>query len=512
MITPAQAFKFITEKTDGCMKASFIGAFAAGLLTHMQIMVSDIPNHDGLESIYSDQDMLTSGRWFLGSACGISSFYSLPWLIGVLSLLYIALTAVVTVRILRVTDRFWAALTGILLAVFPALASDFAYVFTMDGYMLGLLLAVLSVYVAEKGKWGFIPGGVLLAFSVGTYQAYLACAMILCLYRAAVIFVQDREKGSLLRILKLPCMGILGMALYYAVLKIKLTVTGRVLNDYQGIGGSGAGQGILQRIVNIYRDFWRFTLRSRILASGRVQGIFLAALVVAALVLAVCACIRKGLLKKPSFYIALILFFILLPVCANMILVVNSDVTYHSLMRYQWAFIIAIVFSVIAGSEQERTAETCFLWIAVISAAVTVFSFAVTDNIAYGNLHKKYEKTYAYTLRLLDRIEETPGYYMGMPVKMIGVVGSEAFPVTDITSEVTGEILGIPGDYLLYRPENYRLFMENYLGATVNFLPADASDFYYEDWYVSMHPFPAEDSITVRNGVMYIKTENHTRN
>lgn len=512
MITPTEAVKTIKDRADGCAKASFAGAFIAGLITHMQILVSDIPNHDGLASIYSDQDLLTSGRWFLGTACGISSFYSIPWFIGILSLIYIAAAAVLTVKILRIEDSLWALLTGILLAVFPTLASNFAYVFTMDGYMLGLLLAVLSVYLTEKGKWGFIAGGAVLSLSVGIYQAYLAVAMILCLYRVAFILVTEHNSAGIKKTVRYPLMGALGLGIYYGVLKLLLAVTGKALDDYQGIGGAGEGAGLLQRIVAIYRDFWHFTLRSRIMAANLYAAAALIILVLAALSLLILRIVKKGYWKDPVLYIVILLFFLLLPVCANMILAANTGVTYHSLMRYQWAFVIAILFALVSGSGAAKGFATIALWAGVLGAFVTVFSFAVTDNIAYGNLNKKYEKTYAYAVRLLDRIEETPGYFPGMPVKMIGVVGSEAFPETDVTGDVTAEILGASGDWLLYRPENYKLFMENYLGATVNFLPADATDFYFEDWYVAMHPFPSEDSVTVKDGVMYIKTENHTRN
>ena len=47
---------------------AFVSTFAMGLLTHMVMLTSDVPNHDGLASMYFDQNMITSGRWFLGVA------------------------------------------------------------------------------------------------------------------------------------------------------------------------------------------------------------------------------------------------------------------------------------------------------------------------------------------------------------------------------------------------------------------------------------------------------------
>lgn len=71
-------------------KIAFFSAFLIGMMIHMPVLLSDIPNHDGLDSMYFDQNMITSGRWFLMAACGFSSFYTIPWLIGVLGLLFLS--------------------------------------------------------------------------------------------------------------------------------------------------------------------------------------------------------------------------------------------------------------------------------------------------------------------------------------------------------------------------------------------------------------------------------------
>ena len=92
---------------------------------------------------------------------------------------------------------------------------------------------------------------------------------------------------------------------------------------------------------------------------------------------------------------------------------------------------------------------------------------------------------------------------------MIGVIGDEAYPTTDITGDVTAGLIGAGGDYLLYTGQNYKQFMEHYLGANLNILPAEAmAEMYYSDEYVSMKSFPDKDSIKIIDGVMYIKTEN----
>lgn len=54
-----------------------------------------LPNHDGLNNIYDAQRKFSSGRFFLSPFSGISSYFDLPWVNGSLSILYLALTAVI---------------------------------------------------------------------------------------------------------------------------------------------------------------------------------------------------------------------------------------------------------------------------------------------------------------------------------------------------------------------------------------------------------------------------------
>ena len=182
MKSQAEVWQMIKQHIKKEWKAAFFATFIIGLLIHMPMMLRDIPNHDGLDSMHFDQNMITSGRWFLTMACGISSYFTLPWLIGLLAILYLALTSVALVEFLEVRKTSVIILISGLLAGFPAIASTFAYVFTMDGYMMALFLAVLSVVLTKKYKFGFAAGAVCLACSMGIYQAYLPFAVILCIY------------------------------------------------------------------------------------------------------------------------------------------------------------------------------------------------------------------------------------------------------------------------------------------------------------------------------------------
>lgn len=489
-----------------------MSAVLLGLLIHMPMLVQDIPNHDGLDSMHFDQNMITSGRWFLTVACGISSYYTIPWLIGLLAMIYLGLASAVLVDFLEVKGMAAIVLISGLLVSFPSLASTFAYVFTMDGYMLALFLAILAVWLTKRKRLGFVAGAVCLAFSLGIYQAYLPFAVLLCIYGILMIAMDKGElKDKLLQGLHYLYMGIFGVAGYFVILQILLKVQGKEMSSYHG-GNSAGTMGLaelLETVKKMYTDFFAFTLKGNVLINNgfSLLVVVLLVLLTAGVLLKLAA--EKRWWKGPWLYILLLFLIFSLPVSTNIMLLISPEVTYHALMRYQWVLYPILMVAFITGYGEKLQGSSVWEWGILVTAGVLIWNFVVTDQIAYSNLQKKYEKTYAYCVRLLDRIEQTEGYYQGIPIAMIGVVGEESYPETDITGAVTSNLIGMNSDGLLYTGSNYELFMKHYLGATLNILPPEAmAEMYYSPEYREMESFPAKDSIRIIDGVMYIKTEN----
>jgi hypothetical protein len=519
MMGPEGVFRVIYGKIKREWKIAFLSCFFLGLLIHMPIMLSDIPNHDGLDSMYFDQNMITSGRWFLMIACGFSSFFTIPWVIGVLGLLFLGCTGAALCELLEVRKTWAVILCSGLLVSFPALACAFAYVFTLDGYMLALLLSTLAVLFTRKFKRGYLPGAVCLAFSMGTYQAYLAFAMILSVFAILMLFAEEKNgaegtlKSRIMGALRYLYMGVIGAGLYVVILQVLLWIQGKELAGYQGIDGMLSGSaregGIFSTVMGMYRDFAAFSLRGNVL----FQNVFsLAACILLAATAVFFLTRNRKYWKNPALLVIIVLSMLTLPFATNIILLISPSVTYHLLMRYQWVLYGIGAVAFISRAEYNTRSGVLLEWTGCLASFVLVFHYGVTDNIAYSNLEKKYEKTYAYCLRLLDRIEQTEGYYPGVPIAMVGVVGDEQFPSTDLTLSVTSNMIGMYGDNLLYRGDNYEAFIRHYLGATLNILPAEAmEEMYYAEEYVAMDSFPGENSIRMIDGVLYIKTENVMR-
>ena len=308
-------------------------------------------------------------------------------------------------------------------------------------------------------------------------------------------------------------MGILGVVLYYGILQVLLKLQGKVLDTYQGINSmesgilSGGVSSLLSTILNMYRDFFAFTINGNVLVNNTWSMAAFTLMALLTMFVLLWMTLQKGWWKKLWFWCLLLLAAVGLPVATNIILLITPNVTYHLLMRYQWVLYLILPISFISryGRKEDVTAS----WGVLLAGVVLAGNFAVTDNIAYSNLQKRYEKTYAYCIRLLDRIEQTPGYYQGIPIAMIGVVGDESYPLTDITGKVTSNMIGMNGDVLLYTGDNYQSFIKHYLGADLNILPAEVmEEIYYSEEYRAMDSFPGENSTQVVDGILYVKTEN----
>lgn len=507
--------KLIAKLKTDKYKFPFMAAIIIGLITHMTMIVNKFPNGDAMTNFYFDQNMVTSGRWFLVCACGISSFYDLNFVNGLLAIVFLAVTSVYVTRFFDVQKKAAMILIPAVMVTFPAFAATMAYMYTVDGYMLGLLLAVLAAYLCKKYKLGYIYGAIALAFSIGTYQAYLAVTILLVMFDL-MIGALDNEKISDLwkKGIRYLVMGVAGGALYYVILRICLILQNKELDTYQGINEMGkiSIKSLPSIIYEIYYDFAAFAFRGEIFVNNIISMVVMVIVILICLISVCVLAVKSKSYKKWYNWLVVFGFAGLLPLGCNVILLISSKAEYHLLMRMQWVLFLVVAIVLMEKSttyfesvkEKMNIAKTIY----ILLLAIICYNFMLADNISYFNLNEKYEKTYAYCVRLLDRIEQTDGYYPGIPVCMVGVVSQESYPTTDVTEKVTARISSTGGDFLLYRGEQYREFMKHYLGATLNILEdQDVIDMYYSDEYAEMDSFPAKNSVKLVDGTIYVKLE-----
>lgn len=93
-MVPEHFFANVRQRIRREWVVCFFAALLIGLVAHFYKLVNWLPNWDALVFRYDAQDMTHFGRYFLSLVCGLSSYYELPWLNGLLCLLYLSLAAV----------------------------------------------------------------------------------------------------------------------------------------------------------------------------------------------------------------------------------------------------------------------------------------------------------------------------------------------------------------------------------------------------------------------------------
>ena len=219
------AILFWEKKVKKEYRFAFASTFVITLLMHMYKFVNTLPNHDSIYNYYSDQNMTASGRWALAQACLLSSYHDLPWINGILSCLYIALTVVVIVAIFKLKNPVLIGLTGALLAAAPSMTETFFYMFTADGYMLAMLLATLAVYfsrIEETKKSRLVLSGVCVCVTCGIYQAYVSFALLLAVTYFMDVLLQNKyEKKEYLKwVLRQVIIYAVALAAYFVIWKL----------------------------------------------------------------------------------------------------------------------------------------------------------------------------------------------------------------------------------------------------------------------------------------------------
>ena len=146
------------QKIPPAQRAAFLACLVTGYLVHLYAFANLIPNSDGLSRMYDLQQMTVSGRWFLHYASALNGFTQLPAAIGLLSLLFLSLASALAVDLLSIRSRALGGLAGAVMAAFPCLGYTFLYMFTASAYCLSILLAVLSLWLALRGRLGWLLG------------------------------------------------------------------------------------------------------------------------------------------------------------------------------------------------------------------------------------------------------------------------------------------------------------------------------------------------------------------
>ena len=334
VVLPEKVFKKLNTYILPEWKVCFFMALTVGLLAHLYKITNWLPNWDSLVFRYDSQNMIALGRWFLPVVCSFSSFYDLPFLNGIIAILFHALGAVCICRMLNVQKKITAGLIGAAVVSFPAVTSVMMYNYVADGYSIAFFLSTLAALYMTKGKSGYIVSSVLIALSIGIYQAYITVTIMLVLLHLIdeMIFKNVSCKVVLKKCVYMLLTGAFGAALYGIILKIMLGVLSVGLLDYQGIGATASLSNIDLR-ASLYVVKKTFINCFFDLSGGVNVYVALNVFVLFFTLIYYCKSIVKNkLYKNLATLLMVIILSVMLIFGAGALAFINAGVDYHNLM------------------------------------------------------------------------------------------------------------------------------------------------------------------------------------
>lgn len=388
-------------------KTAFITSFVFSLLVHLYKFTNTLLNHDAMYNVYADQNMIGSSRWALKYACGISSYYDLPWVIGLLCCVYIALTAMIIVRLFRVKNPVVSFLCGGFLATSPAAIETIFFLFTADGYFLAMVLAALAVYlsrVEEKRIWCCGLSMVCICVCCGIYQAYVSFALILavCHMIYELLRNQNTKKEYFLWVARQIVIFAGSLAVYYVIWQKVMDWTGVSANAYQGINQiSGLSLDLLRHgwnnaVSSVTYYFFQYALWGQDWSFLGILNLLLLLTLALGLILAAA---KSKLWRRPWALVLVVLGLLAVIPFAGMWCFTSYSVYYRPLMLQSLMVLFlftAIVYEEWTGSLLKNAAALLLTFV--------VMHGALMANISYFYMNLCYERTYADAVEMASEI------------------------------------------------------------------------------------------------------------
>lgn len=500
-------------------KLAFWGTCIAGMAIHAYRLCNYQATWDSLYNYTGVGATLTNGRWFLGYLGRLSSDYDLSLVNGLLSILCLAVVAVLLVDLFCIHNKVAIILLGILLTGFPTVTGCFTYMYTADCYMVSFLLAVLSVYCGAKWKWGFFLGAVCMCFSVGIYQAYIATAVVMCILVVLdrILFVEINTKQLLILCVRL--IATLGLGMLFYQIMLKWCLKGLPLIGYMGINTVGVltPSEYLDSIYVSWANFKAFFHLDQTFVQpegetvvsyywGLVYGYANKLIIAIGLILIGYVIVSRHVYKKPFQLFMVVAGVLIFPFACFIINFATTVRGYHTLMMMALFFVYfavgLIAYRVMTQIDRKKW-TTAFAVLCTGLLVVVGYLNVLNTNICYYRQQLAWEKTYAISSNILSRIQEMPEYGANFSVLLFGEYNSYVF-----LDKTYPSIIGVTEDSILNDMYHYiniwRQFEGSYAG-TIAGNDGPAETIRQTEEFMEMPCYPAKGCVRVINGIFTVK-------
>ncbi len=423
--------------------AAACAALAVGVLAHLAALTGLIVNGDSMAPVVSGQWLLTQGKWANGFFADMRGTVNLTIVTGLISLLWLALSAGLTASSLDIKSPVLSALCGAMMATFPSVVCTFLYN-APDIFFFALLLSVCAVYVTRRHRFGFVPGALLLALSIGVYQAYVGMAAGLFLLAALCDLLAGKKPVRRTLLAGCKYIGVLlaGVLLYYLALQAVLTAKGGALQAYRGIDHMGefTVSSLAGAAVAAYKKVLYFFARDQygVIGSNTGAAMYRSTLGIGAALFAVQA-VRTRLYARPGALLLTLLLAGLMPPAVHAVAILGQNAETHWLMIYAFVLVFVAMLKLAdlcaqpidgaggapaSGAKGDAVRFACKAVPALLSVMLVCSWYLITTQ-NYARMRLSYEGAFGTASVIAAGVLAQPSFSGETPVAMIGGITEE---------------------------------------------------------------------------------------
>lgn len=509
----------IIEIEDLCKRVSkqsklaILGTLIVGYIVHGYMIFNKLSFHDdiGIETVGSTYDL---GRWMLGWLSNIVGAmfgnYSLPGILGFLTLIWFALSSVLIIKLFDIKESISCVLVGALMVVFPTVTSLFGYMFTAAYFSFAFLGALWIVYLMNNTKkiWSIIVSIIVLACMLGIYQASIAITVcgfffVLCM---EVMYGNRNVKDILGDILKYGITVLGGVILYIYINNVVLNKLGISMSSYKGMDSMGKIDltKLLGGVKRAYESF--FNTSGSLYIDGTSKIYYIALFLICSIFL-----YHVFIMMKKKDYYRLMIHISLLvtmPIAVNFMNILVEDI--YSLNQYTQVYIF-IYLLVLVEKEIKPYINSLpkmkHFYIVVASLMVyTVCSFAYYDNKCYISAEIIERKTMSWFNGLIANIKDCDGYYDTAPIMWVNsgaATDSSYFGYSPLNNP---EYVAPYGLVDLKNNYNWKSYVAMFCGFYMPEVDPDTQAQMMElEEVQNMPSYPNDGAIRVINGIVVVK-------
>lgn len=512
----------IYERNKKWLFFSLISVFVWGMMAHGYCFVDNNLSHDSLNEfhaqIFGNEWKIQLGRVFVPLYRDLlRSDVTMPWLIGILSLLWIGLSVFLVVKIFNIKSKLTVFLTaGVFATNISVSAVAATYVNDLDNNMFALLLAVLAVCLWRRMRWGAVLGAVCVAGSLGLYQSYILVAVTLVMIASIMDLFRDAKwQDVFFKGLKAIGMLLAGGVLYYIAMKAIVASSGVKLNsgDYNSLDAALqlSPSNILTLVAGAYQDCCTRLMQAySTYPSILVKAMTLMMLLLAAAAVLVWLCGKKTGLGEKILGMVLIL---LLPLGMNLIYVLVIGASHDLMVFALWLFYLLLLLLTEwlvqqwQGMGKKEQLAQCIRVLSLLLVLVTVYGSVQFANGLYMKKELEYDGYFSLMTRIVDRMEDEEGYIPGQtPVVFVGMPSNKNGMIPGFLEY--WNVIGAMSTDVIYMPEKtrYQAYFD-YVLNTPMLLAEDDPWMTLRDSQLAkeMSPYPAANCIAWQDGTMIVK-------